>query len=470
MKNKLFAVILSFLLIFSFISSVKAQDQTQFPTYVIQAGDTLASIADRFYISLEDLKSFNGITNADFISVGTPLIIPGLQELHGQISTSPVQLGETLKDLSIKYQIAQNVLLKINRVTNPGTIQVGSSLILPVVDETKSRVPVNKVNPSQTILEIAVLDQIDPWNLLDQNNIKSTSNIFANDLLYLPRTQGLNEISTIDPKLTSVTISPLPLVQGETFEISVDAPQQVTLTGTLNGMPLHFFSIDENKQVALQGIHAMAEPGVAPFKLSGTFADGNSFIFEQSVLLVSGNYPIDDPLTVAPELIDPAVTQPEEDQVKQITSIVTPTRYWSGIFKTPAYYNESTSTFGDRRTYNNGAFSSFHGGLDFAGGMGLPIKSPADGVVVFAGPLTVRGNATIIDHGWGIFTAYFHQSEIEVKIGDFVKMGQEIGKVGNTGRVNDADAFIGAGAHLHWEFWVNGIQVNPIQWLNIEYP
>ncbi len=129
-----------------------------------------------------------------------------------------------------------------------------------------------------------------------------------------------------------------------------------------------------------------------------------------------------------------------------------------------------TAGFGERRSYNDGAYTNFHAGIDFGGGEGLDIYASADGVVVYTGLLEIRGNATIIDHGWGVYTAYFHQSEIDVKVGDHVLAGQTIGKVGHTGRVDDSAGFQNAGAHLHWEIWVNGVQGDPVQWLNNEYP
>jgi len=82
--------------------------------------------------------------------------------------------------------------------------------------------------------------------------------------------------------------------------------------------------------------------------------------------------------------------------------------------------------------------------------------------VVFAGPLTVRGNATIIDHGWGVYSAYMHQSEILVEQGDRVEAGELIGRVGATGRVE--------GPHLHWEVWAGGVQVDPLDWLSEVFP
>jgi murein DD-endopeptidase MepM/ murein hydrolase activator NlpD len=168
-------------------------------------------------------------------------------------------------------------------------------------------------------------------------------------------------------------------------------------------------------------------------------------------------------LVVPPDTIDPAVTGPELDQIRSIVAPASPTRLWEGLFASPASFPDCfSSRFGSRRAYNGGPYDSFHSGLDFCGGEGLPITAPADGTVVFAGPLTVRGNATIIDHGWGVYSGYWHQSEIGVKVGDHVSKGQQIGLVGGTGRVT--------GAHLHWEVWANGVQVDPMDWLNDVYP
>ncbi len=71
--------------------------------------------------------------------------------------------------------------------------------------------------------------------------------------------------------------------------------------------------------------------------------------------------------------------------------------------------------------------------------------------------LNVRGVATVIDHGWGVYTGYWHQTERYVQLGDTVSTGQVIGTMGATGRVS--------GPHLHWELWVNGVPVDPMQWV-----
>jgi murein DD-endopeptidase MepM/ murein hydrolase activator NlpD len=231
-------------------------------------------------------------------------------------------------------------------------------------------------------------------------------------------------------------------------------------------MPLHFFQ-GNGEQVALQGVDALLEPGVYPFLIEGTFPDGSKQSFEQMVLVASGNYLTEDILLNDPSTIDPAVTEPELQNIAAITAPSTSTRYWDGIFTTPAVYSDCfTSRFGTRRTYkvvnSETEIPGFHSGLDFCGGEGLQISAPAAGKVVFAAPLTVRGNATVIDHGWGIYSGFWHQSQMFVNVGDMVEPGQVIGLVGGTGRAT--------GPHLHWEVWVNGVRVNPLDWLEQAYP
>jgi len=85
------------------------------------------------------------------------------------------------------------------------------------------------------------------------------------------------------------------------------------------------------------------------------------------------------------------------------------------------------------------------------------VLAAASGIVVLAEELQVRGRAVILDHGAGVMSGYFHLSEIGVETGDRVSAGQVLGSVGATGLVT--------GSHLHWEMRVNGVAVNPQDWL-----
>src|SRR5205085_7188083 len=122
-------------------------------------------------------------------------------------------------------------------------------------------------------------------------------------------------------------------------------------------------------------------------------------------------------LSVHPATLDPATTAPENNLIFAAVAPVTPERYWSGFFVLPSIGVER-SQYGSLRVYNDGALISFHTGVDYSGQIGQEITAPAPGIVVFKQFTTVRGNATIIDHGWGVYTGYWHQSEQLVNVGD----------------------------------------------------
>src|SRR5206468_12335250 len=85
-----------------------------------------------------------------------------------------------------------------------------------------------------------------------------------------------------------------------------------------------------------------------------------------------------------------------------------------------------------------------------------PVTAANRGVVAFADPLTIYGNTVILDHGLGLQTLYAHLSSMEVKVGDEVAKGQELGRTGASG--------LALGDHLHFEVLVHGVSVTPIEW------
>jgi murein DD-endopeptidase MepM/ murein hydrolase activator NlpD len=292
----------------------------------------------------------------------------------------------------------------------------------------------------------------------------------SGDILFTPGENGEQIASGLPSAFISAEIRDLPIKQGGTGMIKVNTIPGVTLGGILVDHQLNFFSIEDGTQVALQGVHALLAPGIYPLRLDATLADGSTQSYEQNILIVSGNYPEEILRGIDPTFIDPAVTEPELQQLISITAPVTTEKFWVGDFYSPAsQYAEATyftSRFGNRRTYvgtgTEPSIQGFHTGLDFGGGTGLPITAPARGKVVIAENWTVRGGTTIIDHGWGVYSGFWHQSKFYVQVGDMVEQGQVIGEVGGTGRVT--------GPHLHWELWVNGIQVDPMDWLTNAYP
>jgi murein DD-endopeptidase MepM/ murein hydrolase activator NlpD len=116
-----------------------------------------------------------------------------------------------------------------------------------------------------------------------------------------------------------------------------------------------------------------------------------------------------------------------------------------------------SSGFGVRSDpFEHGA--GFHPGIDLAGAYGTPIYATADGTVTRAGWNSGGyGNMVELDHGRGISTRYGHMSAVLVHVGDHVTRGEQIGRMGSTGR--------STGNHLHYEVRIDGRPVNPIPFM-----
>ncbi|MFA7570877.1 MAG: M23 family metallopeptidase [Sulfurimonadaceae bacterium] len=117
-----------------------------------------------------------------------------------------------------------------------------------------------------------------------------------------------------------------------------------------------------------------------------------------------------------------------------------------------------TSDFGNQRLYNN-TLQSFHSGTDFKAAIGTPIYSSANGVVKIAKNRFYAGNSVVIDHGYGVYSCYYHLDSLKVKEGQKIKQNELLGYSGNTGRVT--------GPHLHFAIRIKNIIVDPLQFIKI---
>ncbi len=135
-----------------------------------------------------------------------------------------------------------------------------------------------------------------------------------------------------------------------------------------------------------------------------------------------------------------------------------PTRLWQGAFVRLG--NAAVeSAFADYRTYvykGKVVDHEVHLGFDLARTPHVPILAANAGIVLNASWLGIYGNCVIIDHGMGVQSLYGHLSQFDVKVGDRVTQGQQIGLTGMTG--------MAGGDHLHFTMLVGGQMVNPIEW------
>jgi murein DD-endopeptidase MepM/ murein hydrolase activator NlpD len=448
---------------------VAQEGAPQGPVYIVQPGDTLWDIAQRFGVPWDELARANGIGDASQLAAGDELIIPGIQGIEGVLVTENIPFGEDLTSLSRRYQVPEETLVRLNHLSSPARLYSGASLIVP--DDRATGNPGKRISLSvgESLVELAAAEGLNPWQVVLRNDLAGSWEAIPGEGLRLPVPEAPGEPGPggLPEVITAVELSPEPLVQGNTGEIRLETQEDIELSGKLFDRDLHFFKNGEDGYVALQGVRALAEPGLYPLALRGRLADGTSFGFEQMVPVRAGDFRYFT-LTVPPETIDPAITKPEDEIWNALAEPATPERMWQGVFQFPVAQPSPcgyTSYYGERRSYNGSPYNYFHTGLDFCYNYNLEVNeiyAPADGVVVFAGPMTVRGNATMIDHGWGVYTGYMHQEEIYVKEGERVKAGQVIGIAGETGRVN--------GPHLHFEVFVGGVQVDPMTWLEQEFP
>ena len=163
-------------------------------------------------------------------------------------------------------------------------------------------------------------------------------------------------------------------------------------------------------------------------------------------------------VNLAPGIAALRNTPEEVELLKAFRKNVSGTRYWQERFIEPVA-GCMISPFGVKRLRNHKPTGDYHGGVDLRSPAGTPVRAAADGTVKLAQLITVLGNTVAIDHGQGVETIYMHMSKLAVEPGAHVKQGEVVGYVGTTGRSN--------GPHLHWTVYVNAVQVNPAQWVQL---
>jgi murein DD-endopeptidase MepM/ murein hydrolase activator NlpD len=153
----------------------------------------------------------------------------------------------------------------------------------------------------------------------------------------------------------------------------------------------------------------------------------------------------------------------ELGQVAELSGDSEPAFLWSGAFL-QMRNSALEANFAETRSYiyeGRAVDRQTHLGLDLASTARAPVPAPNSGRVVFAGWMSLYGNAVVIDHGHGLLTLCGHLSVVDVASGDRVEKGQTIGSSGATG--------LAGGDHLHLEVFVHGQSVNPLEWLDAKW-
>jgi murein DD-endopeptidase MepM/ murein hydrolase activator NlpD len=388
-----------------------AQQPTPAPTpvvYVVQRGDTLSAIAERFGTTVRALVEANDIANPSLIVVGQRLVIPGegappapVVEEAPYRRVHPVRPGETLPFLAFRYGTTPLALRQANELHRLGILLPGLPLAVPA--------------PSAA--------------------------------------------TASTPAFPEIVTRPSPVVQGQTMAVLVQGGGEMELSGSFLGQALHFGRAEEGYW-AVVGVGALTRPGAYPLRLEAVERESGDLLAMEETLTVTAGSFVRYNIVVPPgrtSLLDPTLGQEERKKLDAVLTQVSGEKQWAGLFDLPLKGEvRVTSPFGQRRSYNGGPVSSYHTGIDYGADTGVEVFAPITGTVALAEPLQVRGLAVILDHGLGVYTGFWHLSQIDVEPGQVVGRGERVGLVGDTG--------LSTGPHLHWEMRVANVPVDPLQW------
>lgn len=263
-----------------------------------------------------------------------------------------------------------------------------------------------------------------------------------------------------------VTWTPVAPEEGSALAFEVHVPrgglEPEAVVGRLAGHVVRFASIGSS----WLGIAAIPIGTYGPASLELELRYPNGQVRTQSIDLdIAARVWDETSLSVAPRFSSPPPEVQERiarDQKRLRSVLGRSSGEWllDGPFQSPRPF-DVTAEFGQERVFN-GETQSRHTGLDLRGQVGNPVRAAGRGRVVLAEDLYYSGNGIILDHGLGVYTGYFHLSDILVSEGALVEPGELIGRAGATGRVT--------GPHLHWSLWVDGTGQDAGSLLQMEIP
>lgn len=265
----------------------------------------------------------------------------------------------------------------------------------------------------------------------------------------------------------AIVVNPEPVIsasvrQGETVLVQFlagDGPSGSEIWVNFQGLRVPMVFAEAGGYVGYVPISPLTPPGRYVVSVEVVSEEGIGLFFDAGFEVVDDGTGIEE-ITLDPEtaaLLAPELVAIDNNtRFVQYTSVSGPP-LWQGAWRLPVQ-GEVVGLFGVLRSYNGAPANDWHHGHDIAADAGAPVVAPAAGVVVFAAELPVHGIGVIIDHGAGVYSGYWHMSELRTEVGARLDAGDAVGAIGTTG--------LSTGPHLHWEVIVHGRDVNPVQWLD----
>lgn len=247
--------------------------------------------------------------------------------------------------------------------------------------------------------------------------------------------------------------------QGQVLLVRVPVQDlTATVEGHFRGRTVPFFPEfrqgEAQGYIGLLGIDMQEEPGTHQLDVNVRIKEEKK-VLRYSIVVLKEKFAVER-LTLPKDKVDLdeqglARYNAEQEQVRQALAEDSRARLWASDFVEPVE-GRNSGRFGSVRILN-GQPKTPHRGEDIAAPAGKTVVASNDGTVRLTVDHVFSGKGIYLDHGLGLYSMYFHLSEILVRDGEAVKAGQVIGRVGATGRAT--------GPHLHWGAKVNGAWVNP---------
>ena len=264
------------------------------------------------------------------------------------------------------------------------------------------------------------------------------------------------------PPQIALDSQPPQVPQGHTWVLRIRANESATVNAKLGDRQLDV-QPGNGFAWAMIGFGPDSAPAALPLVVDATDGAGNRGEQRQTVQVAPNTFNLDRvdiPASMA-ALLDPSIRAAEDQRLAPFFREVTRPRLWEGRFARPVQ-GPVVTEFGEQRTYNNGPLVPHHNGADIAAPGGTPVLAPGRGKAVLIDQLPLRGNVVILDHGLGVFTLFAHLATVDVQVGQTVERSQPFATVGSTG--------LSQGPHLHWELWVGGQNVDPLEWTERDLP
>ncbi len=236
---------------------------------------------------------------------------------------------------------------------------------------------------------------------------------------------------------------------GQTVRLSCQIP---AIRAKLNDRTVRLFHQSSGGAQGLMPIAVADTPGAYEIKFQ---AEDGAALATAKLTIRPTKFPTQN-VVLAPQIEALHSTPEDIKTLTEFRNTVSDVKYWEDPLTAPVP-GCVLSPFGVKRLHNGKPTGEFHAGIDQRSPAGRPVHAVAAGTVKIAQSFAVLGGTVAIDHGQGLETMYLHMEKLLVEAGAQVKKGEVIGYVGSTGRAN--------GPHLHWVVDVNGVPVNPQQWV-----